>query len=326
MNIDFTELRLNIRNFFRKNKRLILVILLIWAIVFGVNTYLRLRPKVEPVEVSLEQHKAVINEKETPKAVANVIEETIEKYVNYNNQAEYQLAFNMLSEECRHYSYQDDILLYMEYMYSKMPMPKNYSIQSYSTTTIDNETVYIYEIRYFDDLLATGLSDQDYSFTSEKLAFYYDDDGQLQMSNGSYIYHEDIKSMTENEYLKIDVVDKVVSYSTEVYEVKFTNRSNYTVVVCDYEEEQEVLLVLPQETRGKVETEHIVLNPGQTRVITFTFQKFADDNDQSQSLLFNSIRVMEKYSGTGDEVPEDVRKSEIDNAISKFSMTVTAHD
>jgi len=326
MNIDFTELRLNIRNFFRKNKRVILIIVLIWAIIFGINTYLRLMPKPEQVEVSLEEHKAVVNDNETPASVANLIEQTIDKYVNYNNQGNFEAAFNMLSEECRHYSYKDDVLLYMEYMYTKMPMPRNYTIQSYSTTTVDKETVYIYEVRYFEDMLATGLSDQDYSFTSEKLAFYYDDNGQLQMSNGSYIYQEDIKSMTENEYLKVDVVDKIVSYSTEVYKVKFTNRSNYTIVICDYEEEQEVMLVLPQEMRGKSETEHLVLDPGQTREATFTFQKFVDDNDESQSILFNSVRVMEKYSGTGEEVPEEVRKSEIDNAISKFSMTVTAHD
>ena len=46
-----------------------------------------------------------------------------------------------------------------------------------------------------------------------------------------------------------------------------------------------------------------------------------DDGDISQSLLFSSIRVMEQYSGT-DEIPKEVIQSEIDNAISKFSMTV----
>ena len=53
------------------------------------------------------------------------------------------------------------------------------------------------------------------------------------------------------------------------------------------------------------------------------FPKFVDDNDVSQSLLFSSIRVMEKYSGTDEEtVSKETMQSEIDNAISKFSMEI----
>ena len=80
--------------------------------------------------------------------------------------------------------------------------------------------------------------------------------------------------------------------------------------------------MLPQETRNRMEVTDIVLEPNETEAVTFTFQKFVDDGDESNSMLFSSIRVMEKYSGTED-VEEAVIQSEIDNAIAKFSMEVS---
>ena len=130
-----------------------------------------------------------------------------------------------------------------------------------------------------------------------------------------------VKEPVENEYLKIDIVDKVVNYSVETYKVKLTNRSNYTVVIADGQELNEVVLKLPHEVRVRSEITDIVLDPLESQELEFTFKKFADDGDESISLLFSSIRVMEKYSGTED-IPEEVIQSEIDNALSKFSMDV----
>ena len=96
---------------------------------------------------------------------------------------------------------------------------------------------------------------------------------------------------------------------------------NYIVVIADGVETEEVSLVLSNETRQRGSTFDIVLDPQEAQTYTFEFPKFMDDGDISQSLLFSSIRVMEQYSGT-DEIPKEVIQSEIDNAISKFSMTV----
>ena len=63
----------------------------------------------------------------------------------------------------------------------------------------------------------------------------------------------------------------------------------------------------------------IILKPGEEKELEWIFPKFIDDQDASQAVILSSVRVMEKYSGTED-VPEEVIKSEIDNAIAKFSM------
>lgn len=320
--MNFTELRLRFRHWVRKYRKVIFVVFIIWGLVFLINLYMRNR-KIEPVPTTTkEPHTAVIDQSSsTPKSIQTPIEDMLKEYIGYCNEGNYQKAFNMLSEDCRSYEFDNDVEKFMSHVLVKMPTPKKYSIQNYSNTTYGNKKIYIYEVKYTDDLLATGLTNTTYAYTSEKFTFYEDDNDQLQMNAGDYIYHSDIKSISENEYLKIDVVDKVVNYSIEQYEIKFTNRSNYTIVIADGVETDEVVLSLPAETRKRSETGNIVLAPQEAITLNFTFPKFVDDGDVSQAIVFSSIRVMEKYSGTED-IDEATIQSEIDNAISKFSMEV----
>lgn len=320
--MNFTELRLRFRHWVRKYRKVIFVVFVIWGLVFLINLYMRNR-KIEPVPTTTkEPHTAVIDQtSSTPKSIQTPIEDMLKEYIGYCNEGNYQKAFNMLSEDCRSYEFDNDVEKFMSHVLVKMPTPKKYSIQNYSNTTYGNKKIYIYEVKYIDDLLATGLTNTTYAYTSEKFTFYEDDNDQLQMNAGDYIYHSDIKSISENEYLKVDVVDKVVNYSIEQYEIKFTNRSNYTIVIADGVETDEVVLSLPAETRKRSETGDIVLAPQEAITLNFTFPKFVDDGDVSQAIVFSSIRVMEKYSGTED-IDEATIQSEIDNAISKFSMEV----
>lgn len=320
--MSYTDFRLKVRHFVRKNKKVLFIIAMVWLIIFGINQYLRGR-KIEPAPTyTYEAHSSVMdNSKSTPKSMQEPIEEMIDEYIKCCNDGNYQKAFNMLSEDCRQFSYDNSVEKFMRHVLVKMPNPKKYAIQSYSDVTHGGKKIYIYEIKYTDDLLATGLTNSTYSFTSEKLTFYKDNDGKIQMNSGDYIYHSDIKSISENEDIKIDVVDKIVNYSIETYRIKITNRSNYIAVIADGMENDEVILTLPSETRKRAELSNIVLKPQESTTIDFTFPKFIDDGDDSQSIVFSSIRMMEKYSGTED-VDEETIKSEIDNAISKFSMEV----
>lgn len=319
--MNLTELRLKVRHFFRKNGKLLFIIFLVWAIIFLLNLILKFQPKVLTPSSTYEMHTSVLDSTSSvPEATGSKIEEIIKEYIECCNEGKYQKAFSMVSEDCRKNGFNDDIQVFMEYVLTKMPTPKKYSIQNYSNMTLDKKKIYIYEVKFFDDYLATGVTGQMYGYTSDRITFYQGDEG-LEMNVGNYIYHTSPKRISENEYLKIDVVDRIVNYSIETYTVKFTNKSKYTVVVSDNAEADEVVLNLPNEFRNRSEVYDIVLKPGETQEVQMVFKKFVDDRDDSLSLSFNLIRVMEKYSGTED-VEEEVIQSEIDNAISKFSMTV----
>ena len=316
----FTNFRLKIRRFFRKNKKLLFIIFLIWSIIYLINRIIIALPTDTEAETTYNPHSSILDTGSTPKSVQKPIEEIIKEYVGLLNEGNFQKAFDMLSDDCKEYSFKNDIELFMNHVYTKMPTMKEYSIQNYSNIKYGNKQMFIYEVRYFDDILATGLTNSVYEYTQENITFYNGEDG-LEMNFGDYIYHTDIKSIAENEYLKVDVIDKVVNYSMESYQVKFTNRSNYTIVIADGVENEEILLGLANETRKRAELNDIVLGPNESFTQTFTFPKFVDDSDNAQKLIFSSVRVMEKYSGK-DFATEEQLQSEIDNAISKFSVEV----
>lgn len=323
--MNFTDFRLKAKRIFRKYKKIILICALVFVVIFLINYILAHMPEKYEATTTLDVHTSVIDSNNsTPKYISSEIEKKLEEYVGYCNEGNYQRAFDMLADDCKKYSFDDDIEVFMRHVLVKMPTPKKYAIQSYSKTTYGNNTMYVYEVKYADDYLATGLTQSEYGFTSEKFTFYYTDEG-VKMNAGDYLYHTDIKNISENEYLKIDVVDKIVNYSIEQYELKLTNRSNYTIVISDNQEVDEIVLTLPQEVRKRSEVDSLVLEPNQTITVDFTFPKFADDGDTSQSILFSSIRVMEKYSGVNG-IAEEVIQSEIDNAISKFSMEVKVNE
>ena len=319
--MNFTEIRLRIRHFFRRNKRLLFVILIVWLIIFFINMLFKNR-KVEPAPTTTyEPHVSVMDStKSTPKALQSPIENKIKDYVDACNEGNYQKAFDMLSEDCKKYSFNNDIEKFMIHVLVKMPTPKKYAIQDYSTTKVDNKNMYIYEVKYTDDFLATGLTNSTYAYTSEKFVFYEGDEGLL-VNVGNYIDHRDIKSISENESLKIDVVDKVVEYEIEKYKIKLLNRTNNTIVIADGVESDEIVLCLStNEKRSRQETYDIVLKPFDEKEIEITFPKFSDDGDTSQKIEFKQIRVMEHYSGTED-VSEETIQEEI-NAAKKFGMEV----
>ena len=185
------------------------------------------------------------------------------------------------------------------------------------------DDMYIYSISYTDDFLATGLTNTDYSYTEEKMAFKENEDGQLEMSVGNFIKHENINISTENEYLKIDVKDRIVNYATEEYTIRFTNRTNYDIVISDYVEESEITLSLSNEVRGAEQHEDIVLGSNETKDIKIIFSKYVDDKDNSKFINFNNIRVLEDYYGEFSE--NTVVEDNIINAIAKFSMNVAVN-
>lgn len=315
-----TDLRIKVRHFFKKNAKIIFIVICVWAIVFMINMFLKEYEAPIEVQTTYEPHISVMDDSSTvSEKISNPIEEMIEQYIGYCNDADWPAAYNMLSPICQEHSFNNDIEQFMKYVYTKMPTQKKYAIQDYSN---DGNT-YIYQIKYTDDMLATGLTNTTYQYTEEKMIFKRQKDGTIEMAVGNFVDYGEIKNISENEYLKVDVKSVVKYYSLESYTVKLTNRTDYTIVISDSVESNEAVLILnSSDVRTRMDTEsNIVLRPKESMTVQLDFQKFYDNKDNAKNLAFNSIRVMEKYSGT-DGVTDEIIQSELQNAIAKFSVVV----
>lgn len=313
---NFTDLRLKVRHFVRKYKRIIFICIIIWLIIVFINQLLKLYKPEPTAETTYEPHTSVMSTgSSVPKKYQTPIEEKIKEYVGYCNNGDFDKAYNMLSSDCKKYAYPkfDD---FVDHVLTVMPLPREYNIQNYSNM----KDLYIYDVRYTENYLATGLTNSTFSYSDEKISFTKNKNDELEMGVGGFVRHDSIKASTENEYLKIEIIDRNVYYGTETYTVKFTNKTNYDIVICDYNENDEVLINLNNEYREADQMNNIILYSNASEEHKISFSKFVDDNDTTNTISFNGIRVLDSYYGVNAE--ESEIEEAVTNAIAKFSMQI----
>lgn len=299
--------RLKINKFIKKYGKLIGIVILAWLFILLLNNFLKRSQAPKKPTTTYTPHTAVLDSgSSSPKKVQNSIEKFVEEYVEHCNNKEYEKAYEMISEECKKnnfISFED----FKSYVNNKFNSKKIYSIQNYS----NYDDKYIYSIKLYDDVLATGLTNSTYRYQEEKITVSYDENNNIVFSVGNFIEKEKVQSVQENEYLKVDVVNKIIKYSFEAYEVKFTNRSDKTIVIRNENVENEILLNIGAEYRTQMPGANIILEPNESTTAILQFNKLYDDGINSKSIIFNSIRVVENYI---DDNPNE------ENSIYKFSM------
>lgn len=297
-----SDIELKVRRFFRKYKKFIIIGFVLWAIVFALDKVIKYMPKNETPSTTYTPNVSVMDSSsKVPDKVHNKMEDFIEEYIGYCNSGDYTSAYGMISEDCKE-EYFGSFSNYVSYIKNRFPTKKSYAIQSYSNTKVkgNKDKKYIYAVKLFDDFLATGLTNSSYRYLEEKMVASYDENKKVVFSVGNFIEKNEIQSVQENNYLKVDIKNQIVNYDFEEYTIKLTNRSDYTIVIQNYEaEEDEILINLGQEVRTNSVNENITLNPGEAKTIRPVFSKFYDDGDTTKSVIFNAVRV---YDENGNEI------------------------
>ena len=131
--MNFTDLRLRFGRFMKNNRKLLLIVVLVWLVIFMINSWVKNRPTSTVPETSYEAHTSIMSSSSTvPETLQEDYEDLIAKYVNYCNEGEFDLAFNMLSSDCKKYAFNNKVEDFMVYLVDIMPTKKEYSIQNYS--------------------------------------------------------------------------------------------------------------------------------------------------------------------------------------------------
>lgn len=309
----FLKLRLKIRNFIKDNKKKLIIIFLIWLLIFAINFILGLRKDELVLNTTYTPEELILSSSTVPEEDHNTIADIIDKYINYCNNEEYENAYNMLSENCKNKAFGGKLENYENYIKSIFTQKKRYSIQGYSK--YDNS--YVYQVKIFNDFLATGLTGEEYATFEEKFVMVKDGD-EIKLNVGDFIDVVDLKRVVEDDYSKIRIISKAVFYDHEEYLVKITNKTDYTMVISSIYEGNEVILDVGNDKRPMTNSSlEIALAPGETREYTLRFSKYIEKEQDAQALIFNKIRILQSYSGN----EEDAEK-EKENAIKLYSLTI----
>lgn len=314
--MSLIDTRLRIRRFFKKYKKIIIFIVIAWAIIFTVNYLLKNMPKEEIPKTTYEPNVSVMTEDEVPEKWQATIESTIDTFVQRCNNKEYESAYNMLSDDCKDALY-PTLSTFQKYVDNRFKEKRSYSIQNFSNVGKQ----YIYDVNLMDDLMATGLTNKEFYYNEEKFVFT-EDDKSLKLAISGFVRRNNLNIFAEDENLKVNILYKDVYYDHEIYSVTLTNRSTHPIVIADGTTNNEVVINTGEDERSEknVGTYGIVLQPNESKSYKFQFNKYCDDGNAPTYMMFNNIRVLQSYSGN-----ESTRQAELDNAIRIYTLRINFH-
>ena len=309
----FLKWRIKIRNFFKKYRKVILIVIVVWAVIMAINYYLKNQKEPEVLNTTYTPHEVLLkSDTDVPEKLQTPIEDLIDDYVNKCNSKDYSGAFNLLTDECKTYVFDDSEDKFKEYVDSVFNKEKRYSIQNY----INYNGNYIYNIKIIDNIIKTGLTNQTYAFYEEKVAIKQDGKN-LKMSINDYMGHDDLKKLAEDDYMKIRIESRENYYSSQLYTIRITNKTEKELVLYDGIADNELTIQSEDDSRNaSIVSTTIALEPGETKTFKVRFAKYYDEKTKADTISFNKVRIMNDYNGNEQTEEEELNKAEKTYSIS----------
>ena len=117
MNIN-SKISIAVARFFRRYGRLIIIILTIWVIIIIINKYLKKNRKDNnELKNDYTPDIAVMDDGDisVPQKYRADVKQTIDTYFKYCNSKEFENAYNMLSDDCKTFLYQNNLDNFKQY-------------------------------------------------------------------------------------------------------------------------------------------------------------------------------------------------------------------
>ena len=311
---ELDNLKIIVSEFLNKNKLKIFVATVIILIILLFNYFLRMYKSDEPITTKNSFAMVMNPETKVPSKVFIESEALIVNFANKSSEGNYEAAYNMLSPDC-----QADVFgtlnEFKEYAKANFPKDSRYEIIPYSKVG----TTYIYQVKVFEDFLATGLTYSNYSYIDLKMAINETITGEKLLSVAGYIGKFPLNSVFENDYIRVELTQRTSFYNEETYSVIVTNRTENDIILKDYSlETPEVQLSTGGDARPEIShTDKIIISSHQTLKFNMSFARFYDENSLPGSIVFSAIRVVKKGKIT------NYKSNDI---LAKFSIAVPIVD
>ena len=315
----YTNIRLIIGRYLRENMLKIIIILVL--ILFGTSIYnmiLNYNTEVRPI-VTKDMETPVISNQKFPSRIQEEGLKKINQFLNYVKEDKIDLAAEMLTEDAKYYSFKNkkEAIGYIIEVYKD----KKYDIKPYAKVGND----YIYQVKVFEDILETGLTNTIYSFTDTKMIIK-NENGKIGLNIRGYIGKYKSSGFYEDNNLKVNIKGKNVWVEHEDYLLEITNRTNNYLVLKDKSNNTALAasLEVGNSNRKLIDEENIILKPLETRNILLRFPKMYFADKDATAINLDSIRVIKDYNEISNSnlSDEKLKQKNISNTLAEFKIKV----
>lgn len=304
----FLEFRLKVRDFFKKHKNTIIIVAIVWIVIIIINYFLGRKKTEVALNITYMPHEVLLtSEFSVPEELQSPIEDIIDDYINKCNNKDYSGAYDLLTDDCKRYVFDDSLDNFTEYASSIFKSKKRYSIQDYS----NYGKYYIYNVKIIDDIITTGLTGQEYAYYEEKMAISRNGDN-LKLCVNDFMGHTELKRIGEDDNVKIRIETRDEYYGFEIYTIRITNKTDKQMLIYDSIVTNELSLMTDTDARAPIRVSSpIELIPDETKTFEVTFAKYYDETQKADTMSFNKIRIMnDEYTGNEETEEEELAKAE----------------
>ena len=315
----YTNIRLIIGRYLRENMLKIIIILVL--ILFGTSIYnmiLNYNTEVRPI-VTKDMETPVISNQKFPSKIQEEGLKKINQFLNYVKEDKIDLAAEMLTEDAKYYSFKNkkEAIGYIIEVYKD----KKYDIKPYAKVGND----YIYQVKVFEDILETGLTNTICSFTDTKMIIK-NENGKIGLNIRGYIGKYKSSGFYEDNNLKVNIKGKNVWVEHEDYLLEITNRTNNYLVLKDKSNNTALAasLEVGNSNRKLIDEENIILKPLETRNILLRFPKMYFADKDATAINLDSIRVIKDYNEISNSnlSDEKLKQKNISNTLAEFKIRI----
>lgn len=230
--------------------------------------------------------------------VSNLYSDEIGEFINqfftYCINHEPQKAYDMVSDSTKQVLYQTEELFEKNYYKNKFSGNKQFSFQSWSRA----DTLYIYQVRIFDNMLATGQTSDNYI---EEYVTVTVEGGSYKLNLNSYLGRKQLNANNEDDNLSMQVVmvDRYLDY--EVYTLNIQNKTDRTLLLDTKRDTDSCYVVDSLGNRFEAflyenSDEDLEFAPKQMKTLQIRFSDAYREGLQIKSINFTDIVDSKEYA------------------------------
>ena len=246
------------------------------------------------------QSKSIISDENVPEQYREDFGNLIEQFFNYCTQHEPQKAYSLLSQDTIDTLYPTVEIFESSYCSEKFEGDKDFSFQSW----IKSGDLYIYQVKIFDNMLATGKSNDTYY---EDYVTIAPEDGEYKLNINNLIGVKNIYQSYSSEELDITVEESQVFMDYEIYSFEIKNKTDKTILLDSREDTDSTYLL--DDTNNQYSAllyenneEELILQPGETKTISIRFSDVYREGIVITQIHFSDIVLDYNTYIAGNEV------------------------
>lgn len=275
----------------RKNKfRILIVVVAMFLISTAYTGFSNINIYINPLEGFSKKSSILGPELKFPEKVNKNGNQLIEKFFKHIDSDEIGEALKMISEENKTSAFTsvEEVIGYLRVVYKD----KKRDIRPYSS----DKGAYIYQVKVFEDILATGITKEEFTYLDTKLVIT-EEDGKFKLGIKGYIKKENIDGLFEDNRSKFKLLSRKTWFEKEEYILEVTNRSEDTLVILDESTIKGLgaTLEVGTDSRKAQINGSIYIRPYETSKIKITFPKLFAIDKEASKLRFDNLRFIKDY-------------------------------